>query len=201
MSHGWVQPCDDTTGPHVSSTTVRRSGVPGYSWIVLRALHPALRWIVFLGACNVLFVVVFAVEAALKIFSFGPKVYIAEWWNRFDLAVVWFARAFCVWPALCPCKDLFGAVTRALAPTCCCAACLFSAAYFSSGGGVRCGFVCECGRRGQCPAYLPHRPCLPAAEEGQGPERSFQDSNAVSSLPVEHWLAAVRRFLHLRCAW
>ena len=51
-------------------------------------LFLGISWISFLGVCNLFFVAIFTAEAVLKLFSFGPTIYFAEAWNKFDCAVV-----------------------------------------------------------------------------------------------------------------
>ncbi len=47
-----------------------------------------VRWTLALQVFNIFFVIVFALEAVMKLLSFGPVVYFREAWNKFDFIVV-----------------------------------------------------------------------------------------------------------------
>ncbi len=59
-----------------------------WSTLSVAPLFLGLSWISSLGVCNLFFVAIFTAEAVLKLFSFGPTIYFAEAWNKFDCTVV-----------------------------------------------------------------------------------------------------------------
>jgi hypothetical protein len=64
------------------------AAVGTWSTLSVASLFLGFSWISFLGVCNLFFVAIFTAEASLKLFSFGPTIYFAEAWNKFDCAVV-----------------------------------------------------------------------------------------------------------------
>ena len=75
-------------------------GAGGLVAVSERRLHPYMMmcsfvaprtivsWTAVLDAANIVFVVIFALEAGLKVLAYGPLSYLRDPWHKFDAAVV-----------------------------------------------------------------------------------------------------------------
>jgi hypothetical protein len=147
-----------------------------------------------------MFIVVFTLEAAMKLVAFGPGLYFKEGWNRFDFVVVVVSLL-----GLFVSAGVGVNVRSAHAPR--------AAARPRCKLGLWCPRVLA--RRGFCPFLRRHRgrcgvfcvlaggadfprgPCLPADQARQEPQRSVRNFSAVASVAVEHRVAVVRALLRL----
>eukprot|EP01061_Rhynchopus_euleeides_P018893 TRINITY_DN3112_c0_g1_i6.p1 TRINITY_DN3112_c0_g1~~TRINITY_DN3112_c0_g1_i6.p1 ORF type:complete len:1793 (+),score=658.70 TRINITY_DN3112_c0_g1_i6:673-5379(+) len=50
--------------------------------------YPGEMWMDVLGIANFVFYGIFAAEAVLKLIAMGPKIYLQDAWNKFDLSIV-----------------------------------------------------------------------------------------------------------------